>query len=487
MFALRFFKFKLVYIFLIVCVIIQCATTGSSSIESVILNFNKNKKSYKIGVIDFIHSEKQTNQYDSMISDLFIVELSKDSSNVLVERTKLAELLAEHSLEYSGLLDSDQARKLGKIIPIDLILTGSYSIQKKQTQEEIKISGRFIHVVTGEIIYAFNTTITRESQDSVANQNSSQTTSEKKCTGNSEIETLLKDLSTESKIQELVQKAKKVSFQEECGKIHGLILSSFIRHKIDSKEYKIFLMDSLKKFQNPDENYRVLDSLRYFQLDKHIDEEEWSSGKDVIQRVSAGGLTRHITYLLNIQSETNKQLILKRADEIMELGIQKKIGRPVAIRKEEIVLSILYALQDPKAFLDSDLTALVFFDKYKNIVFDTSAETNKIFSIFDFLSNHYFKETNENKKEMIFLRIQDFLNSVNTSEQKEKKLDDFLGKLISAAGRSKTSEAALYKTNFKNLFRSLSKEICAVVDKNPYPAQKSSRIKFLSENECICK
>ncbi|MGJ4716695.1 CsgG/HfaB family protein [Leptospira interrogans] len=485
MLLLRFFKFT--YLFLIVCVI-QCTTTGSSPIESVILNFNKNKKSYKIGVIDFIHSEKQTNKYDSMISDLFIVELSKDSSNILVERTKLAELLTEHSLEYSGLLDSDQARKLGKIIPIDLILTGSYSIQKIQTQEEIKISGRFIHVVTGEIVYAFNTTITQENQDSITNQNSSQqTTPEKKCPGNLEIETLLKDLSTESKIQELVQKAKKVPFQEECGKIHGLILSSFIRHKIDSKEYNIFLMDSLKKFQNPDENYRVLDSLRYFQLDKRIDEEEWLSGKDVIQRVPVGGLTRYIVYLLNIQSETNKQLILKRADEIMELGIQKKIGRPVAIRKEEIVLSILYALQDSKAFLDSDLTALVFFDKYKNIVFDTSAETNKVFSIFDFLSNHYFKETNENKKEMIFLRIQDFLSSVNISEQKEKKLDDFLGKLISAAGRSKTSEATLYKTNFKSLFQSLSKEICVVVDKNPYPAQKTSRIKFLSENECICK
>ncbi|EMM94220.1 hypothetical protein LEP1GSC158_0074 [Leptospira interrogans serovar Zanoni str. LT2156] len=88
---------------------------------------------------------------------------------------------------------------------------------------------------------------------------------------------------------------------------------------------------------------------------------------------------------------------------------------------------------------------------------------------------------------MIFLRIQDFLSSVNISEQKEKKLDDFLGKLISAAARSKTSEATLYKTNFKSLFQSLSKEICVVVDKNPYPAQKTSRIKFLSENECICK
>ncbi|WP_061247459.1 CsgG/HfaB family protein [Leptospira noguchii] len=486
MVILRFFKFKFIYISLIVCVI-QCATTGNLPVESVILNFNKNKKSYRIGVIDFIHSEKQTNKYDSMISDLFIVELSKDSSNVLVERTKLAELLAEHSLEYSGLLDSDQARKLGKIIPIDLILTGSYSIQKTQTQEEIKISGRFIHVVTGEIVYAFKTAITQESQDSITNQNFPQTTPEKKCPGNSEIETLLKDLSTESKIQELVQKAKKIPFQEECGKIHNLILSSFIRHKIGSKEYNIFLIDSLKKFQNPDESYRVLDSLRYFQLDKHIDEEEWLSGKDVIQRVSVGGLTRYIIYLLNMQFEINKQLILKRADEIMELGIQKKIGRPVAIRKEEILLSILYALQDPKAFLDSDLTVLVFFDKYKNIVFDTSAETNKVFSTFDFLSNHYFKETNENKKEAIFLRIQDFLSSVNTSEQKEKRLDDFLGKLISAAGRSKTSEAILYKTNFKNLFRSLSKEICAVVDKNPYPMQKTSRTKFLSENECICK
>ncbi|EMY27321.1 hypothetical protein LEP1GSC115_1758, partial [Leptospira interrogans serovar Australis str. 200703203] len=67
-----------------------------------------------------------------------------------------------------------------------------------------------------------------------------------------------------------------------------------------------------------------MDSLRYFQLDKRIDEEEWLSGKDVIQRVPVGGLTRYIVYLLNIQSETNKQLILKRADEIMELGIQKK-------------------------------------------------------------------------------------------------------------------------------------------------------------------
>ncbi|EMG22074.1 curli production assembly/transport component CsgG domain protein [Leptospira interrogans serovar Copenhageni str. LT2050] len=396
MLLLRFFKFT--YLFLIVCVI-QCTTTGSSPIESVILNFNKNKKSYKIGVIDFIHSEKQTNKYNSMISDLFIVELSKDSSNILVERTKLAELLTEHSLEYSGLLDSDQARKLGKIIPIDLILTGSYSIQKIQTQEEIKISGRFIHVVTGEIVYAFNTTITQENQDSITNQNSSQqTTPEKKCPGNLEIETLLKDLSTESKIQELVQKAKKVSFQEECGKIHGLILSSFIRHKIDSKEYNIFLMDSLKKFQNPDENYRVLDSLRYFQLDKRIDEEEWLSGKDVIQRVPVGGLTRYIVYLLNIQSETNKQLILKRADEIMELGIQKKIGRPVAIRKEEIVLSILYALQDSKAFLDSDLTALVFFDKYKNIVFDTSAETNKVFLFLIFYPITILKKQTKIKK-----------------------------------------------------------------------------------------
>ncbi|EMI69181.1 hypothetical protein LEP1GSC072_2487 [Leptospira noguchii str. Bonito] len=45
----------------------------------------------------------------------------------------------------------------------------------------------------------------------------------------------------------------------------------------------------------------------------------------------------------------------------------------------------------------------------------------------------------------------------------------------------------MYKTNFKNLFRSLSKEICAVVDKNPYPMQKTYRTKFLSENECICK
>lgn len=83
-------------------------------------------------------------------------------------------------------------------------------------------------------------------------------------------------------------------------------------------------MDSLKKFQNPDENYRVLDSLRYFQLDKRIDEEEWLSGKDVIQRVPVGGLTRYIVYLLNIQSETNKQLILKEQTKLWSWEFKRK-------------------------------------------------------------------------------------------------------------------------------------------------------------------
>ncbi|EMY78528.1 curli production assembly/transport component CsgG domain protein [Leptospira weilii serovar Ranarum str. ICFT] len=486
MFPIRFFKIKFAFFFFIVWTF-QCATTGSNSPESVIVDFNKNKKSYRIGVLDFIHSEKQTGKYDSMISDRLIVELSKNSSNVLVERTKLAELLSEHSLQYAGLLDSDKARELGKIIPIDLILTGSYTIKKTQTQENIQISGRFIHVVTGEIVYAFNTTMTQENQDFTPNQNISQGKSEKKCPGNSNIEELLKDLSSESKIQELVERARKIPFEDECGKIHSLVLSNFIRYKIDSKNYKTFLTDSLKKFQNPNEDYRVLDSLRYFQSDKIIDEEEWSAGKDVIQRVTIGNLTRYITYLLNVQSETNKNLILKRAEEIMELGIQQKIGRPVAIRKQEILLSVLYALQDSKAFLDSDLIALIFFDKYKNIVFEPSAETNRVFSVFDFLSNHYFKETDKNKKEAVFLRIKEFLSSVVGSEQKEKKLDDFFGKLISATERAKETDAKLYKLHFTNLFRSLSKEICEVTDKNPYPMQKSSRIQFLSENECVCK
>ncbi|EMO31244.1 curli production assembly/transport component CsgG domain protein [Leptospira santarosai str. HAI821] len=487
MFRSRFFSFQPIVFCFAAALTFQCVSTGNLSLESAISNFNQNEKRYRIGVIDFSNSEKQTSRYDSMISDLLIVELSKNSSNVLVERSKLAELLSEHSLQSSGLLDSDRAKELGKIIPIDLILTGSYTIKKINPREDIHISGRFIHVVTGEIVYAFNTTISREGQDSFVNPSNISSLPEKKCAANSKIEELLKDLSTESKIQDVVERARKISFEDECGKVHGFILSGFIRHKIDSKDYKTFLMDSLKRFQNPNEDYRAVDSLRYFQLDKNIDEEEWAAGKDVIQRVQAGHFTKYATYLLNMQHATNKNLILKRAEELMELGIQKKIGRPVALFKEDILLSLLYSLQDSKANLDVGLSALVLFDQYKKVVFDKSADSNKILSIFDFLSNHYFKESDTNKKEGIFLRIHEFLISMDRSDQKEKKLDDFLGKLISTTGRAKETDTKLYRAHFAKLFHSIPKEICEVTDKNPYPLQKSSRLKFLSENECECK
>ncbi|EMO58867.1 curli production assembly/transport component CsgG domain protein [Leptospira santarosai str. CBC1416] len=169
MFRSRFFSFQPIVFCFAAALTFQCVSTGNLSLESAISNFNQNEKRYRIGVIDFSNSEKQTSRYDSMISDLLIVELSKNSSNVLVERSKLAELLSEHSLQSSGLLDSDRAKELGKIIPIDLILTGSYTIKKINPREDIHISGRFIHVVTGEIVYAFNTTISREGQDSFVN------------------------------------------------------------------------------------------------------------------------------------------------------------------------------------------------------------------------------------------------------------------------------------------------------------------------------
>lgn len=76
---------------------------------------------------------------------------------------------------------------------------------------------------------------------------------------------------------------------------------------------------------------------------------------------------------------------------------------------------------------------------------------------------------------------------MDRSDQKEKKLDDFLGKLISTTGRAKETDTKLYRAHFAKLFHSIPKEICEVTDKNPYPLQKSSRLKFLSENECECK
>ena len=107
------------------------------------------------------------NTLGSATTDELITQLFKTSKFSLVERTQLEAVLAEQNLGQSGMMDPSQAAKIGQLLGVQLILTGSitkFSVDTKRggfrsfraeySEAESNIDIRLINTNTAEIVFA---------------------------------------------------------------------------------------------------------------------------------------------------------------------------------------------------------------------------------------------------------------------------------------------------------------------------------------------
>jgi len=103
----------------------------------------------------------------SATTDELITQLFKTGKFSLVERTQLEIILAEQDLGQSGMMDPSQAAKIGQLLGVQLILTGSitrFSVDTKSggfrrfraeySEAESNIDVRLINTNTAEIVFA---------------------------------------------------------------------------------------------------------------------------------------------------------------------------------------------------------------------------------------------------------------------------------------------------------------------------------------------
>jgi len=76
----------------------------------------------------------------------------------IVERSQINKLLQEYQLRQTGLTEDSQARKIGSLANVDLVLLGSLS----RIFESYNINTRIINVATGVVIKALKVTIRSE-------------------------------------------------------------------------------------------------------------------------------------------------------------------------------------------------------------------------------------------------------------------------------------------------------------------------------------
>ena len=122
----------------------------------------------RIGVVAFENKAPYAQaRIGNTATDILITELVKSGKFIVVERDKMDKLLEEQKLGQSGAVDANTAAKVGKILGLNAIVTGSISqfglkkegkdfiiSQSKQQIVECTVDIRVVDVETGQILLA---------------------------------------------------------------------------------------------------------------------------------------------------------------------------------------------------------------------------------------------------------------------------------------------------------------------------------------------
>jgi curli biogenesis system outer membrane secretion channel CsgG len=122
----------------------------------------------RIGISDFQNKTKYGEaRLGTAASDILITELAKSGKFILVEREKMDSIMAEQKLGMSGASDASTAARVGRILGLNAIVTGSISefgsstqgseyllAQSKQQVVKATVDIRVVDAETGQILYA---------------------------------------------------------------------------------------------------------------------------------------------------------------------------------------------------------------------------------------------------------------------------------------------------------------------------------------------
>jgi TolB-like protein len=127
----------------------------------VVKNLRSTSKT-KIAVVEFSDLDGNVSALGQFIAEELITRLYRTNSFEVVERHLLNKVMAEHALSLSGLVDGPSAQKLGRILGVEAIATGSIT----DLGASLKLNARLISTETGTIFAVASTALPKD--DSVA-------------------------------------------------------------------------------------------------------------------------------------------------------------------------------------------------------------------------------------------------------------------------------------------------------------------------------
>ncbi|MDZ7292453.1 MAG: CsgG/HfaB family protein [candidate division KSB1 bacterium] len=105
-------------------------------------------KQFKVGVLEFLDLQGRISQLGKFMAEDLTTAFFEKGKFLLVERGLLHQVMREHALTQTGIIDITQAQEIGKAVGADAIITGSLS----DIGDEIKANARLIDVRAGTVL-----------------------------------------------------------------------------------------------------------------------------------------------------------------------------------------------------------------------------------------------------------------------------------------------------------------------------------------------
>jgi TolB-like protein len=386
------------------------AAEAEVSISDAVKKFAESSKRIRIAVFDFANTAGNKTRFDTYIADMLVSELSKYPLTLL-ERKRLEVLLAEHALSQSGVIDPGKALKLGELLPVDIVVSGSYT----ELSGRLVIHGRFIHVGTGEIHYAFTSSIE-------ATVEPARPAEPGKIVCEPSPETVRKALYTlndRTSVARAVDLVLPIPFDTGCGVVHYEVMRTFVRNKIFDDRYRVFLLRTLRALETPSDDNRAVEIMRFFAADRTVDREEWEAGLEALQKMRITPHSIALRPLLNAEHEKSAT-VRERVDEIMRLAAENRIGRPVPVQRETMFFAVLHGLDAQSGRTDAR-NAVAVLRAYSGYVPDDDVNNKRAAELLQAIYSH--AQDREAGREALALLIEFYQQRTATDKLAEGVAD----------------------------------------------------------------
>jgi TolB-like protein len=293
----------------------------------------------RMAVTPFMSTRQVTddpNDFGIYIAEVITSQLITETKNIhLIERTRLDVITKENALTLSGLISESDARKVGELLPIDYILTGTYTVLGR----ELMINARLINAITGEISFSKSdqfeipddikkmlTVIIASDQSTLPVTDSK---ASKMSMGDSceQLQVKVFDKAGSAGPSNyntvLIQEGMKIPFSRECSSVHQRIIDYCAKHQYNSVDYTSFLIRCSDTMNSSFGDPRGGAILRYFAADTLISPDEWKAALKIFSHID---YYQHISYVIRYE-ESISALQKERLTELFTLCAKQKIGR----------------------------------------------------------------------------------------------------------------------------------------------------------------